>query len=257
MSKFSYLAIGFLVLLCAPNLSLAHSIVDTVKKVKESVVGIGVFDPINSPRASLQGTGFAVADGSYIITNHHVISTPLKENSRQKRVVFVGTGRQPKALEATVVEIDELHDLALLKISEKLKPMQLADNNLLDDGTEVAFTGFPIGAILGHYPVTHKGIMAASTPIIIPSSHSSQLDVNTLRRLRDPYYIYQMDATAYPGNSGSAVYEVDQGKVVAVINKVFVKTTKEAVLSEPSGITYAIPVKYVRELLKQAKVSLK
>jgi hypothetical protein len=34
---------------------------------------------------------------------------------------------------------------------------------------------------------------------------------------------------------------------------VFVKGTKEAALSAPSGISYAIPVRYLRELLAQVK----
>ncbi|GAC12853.1 S1 family peptidase [Aliiglaciecola lipolytica] len=234
----------------------AHNIVNIVKQAKESVVGIGVFDPIKAPQSSLHGTGFVVGNGQYIITNHHVISQPLDENSKQRRVVFTGTGRYPQTFDAHIVKIDEMHDLALLRISKKLKPFKLANSNLIPDGTEVAFTGYPIGAVLGLYPATHRGIISAATPVIIPTSHSSQLDVQTLKRLRDPYMVYQMDATAYPGNSGSAVYEVETGQVVAVINKVFVKKTKEAVLADPSGITYSIPVKYVRQLLVSANIDI-
>ncbi|GAA0857950.1 serine protease [Aliiglaciecola litoralis] len=235
----------------------AHDIVEIVKKSKSSVVGIGVHDPLRSPRSVLHGTGFVVADGRHIITNHHVIDNKLDPKSKQRRVVFAGEGSRPRVYEATVVEIDELHDLALLRINTTMKPFKLAKPELIPDGSEVIFTGFPIGQILGFYPVTHRGIIAAATPVIIPSSHSSQLDISTVKRLRDPYFVYQMDATAYPGNSGSAVYHSVSGEVVAVINKVFVKTTKEAVLSDPSGITYAIPVKYVRELLDKAGVKLK
>lgn len=236
--------------------TLAHDIVEIVAKSKVSVVGIGVTDPIRAPREALHGTGFIVADGSHVITNHHVISKPLEPNSKQRRVVFAGEGKRPRVLDATVVAIDELHDLALLKINAKLTAFDLAPPSLIKDGTEVIFTGFPIGQILGFYPVTHRGIIAASTPVIIPATHSSQLDIRTIRRLRQPYFVYQMDATAYPGNSGSAVYHAVTGEVVAVINKVFVKTTKEAVLSEPSGITYAIPVKYVHQLLDEAGVKV-
>lgn len=245
-----------LIAMCCSFSSHGHSIVDIVEKVKPSIVGIGVYDPINAPRANLHGSGFVIADGKHIITNNHVINKPLAENSRQKRVVFVGQGRKPITLDATVVKVDELHDLALLRVERKLTPMKLASKTLIKDGTEIIFTGFPIGAVLGLYPATHKGIIAATTPVIIPANHSSQLDIKTVRRLRDPYFIYQLDATAYPGNSGSAVYAANSGEVVAVINKVFVKTTKEAVLSDPSGITYAIPVKYVLELLKEANIPL-
>ena len=61
------------------------------------------------------------------------------------------------------------------------------------------------------------------------------------------------DATAYPGNSGSPVYRAQDGVVIGVINKVFVKSTKENVLKDPSGITYAIPIRYGRALIDKAK----
>jgi S1-C subfamily serine protease len=37
-----------------------------------------------------------------------------------------------------------------------------------------------------------------------------------------------------------------------VVNSVYVKGAKEAALTSPSGISYAIPVNYVHELLKRA-----
>ena len=188
-----------------------------------------------------------------MVTNYHVVSKALPEDSTQQRVVFAGTGKSPTVLDSEVVEVDELHDLAILKIKQKLPPLELAEEEFVDDGTDVAYTGFPIGAILGLYPATHRGMIAATTPVIIPVDNSRQLSAKMLRRLRDPYFIYQMDGTAYPGNSGSAVYELESGKVVAVINKVFVKETKEAVLSNPSGITYSIPVKYLKALLSKAE----
>mgnify|MGYP006381527409 CR=1 FL=1 len=70
-----------------------------------------------------------------------------------------------------------------------------------------------------------------------------------IKRIRSPFEVYQLDAVAYPGNSGSPVYDVRTGRVVGVINSVLVKKTKEAALTDPSGITYAIPVRYVRALL--------
>ena len=37
------------------------------------------------------------------------------------------------------------------------------------------------------------------------------------------------------------------------MNMVFVKSTKENVLSDPSGISYAIPVEYLQRLLADLK----
>ena len=40
--------------------------------------------------------------------------------------------------------------------------------------------------------------------------------------------------------------------VIGVINKVIVRDTKESALSAPSGISYAVPVQYVRELIDRS-----
>ena len=60
---------------------------------------------------------------------------------------------------------------------------------------------------------------------------------------------FQLDAIAYPGNSGSPLFEPETGHVIGILNMVFVKETKENVLSKPSGISYAIPVRYLRALI--------
>lgn len=231
---------------------MADDLVSLVAKVKPSIVGIGLYDPLGNPRATLKGSGFVVGDGSYVVTNHHVVDEDLDKNRNQQYVVFIGSGSKPETTFAEILKVDDVHDLALLKVSLKLSPMKLASSEPAPDGTQVAFTGFPIGAVLGLYPATHRGIIAAYTPVVIPSAQSRQLDIVSLKRLRNPYFVYQLDATAYPGNSGSALYSTKTGEVVGVINKVFVKQSKESVLSDPSGITYAIPVKYVRDLMKSA-----
>ena len=65
-----------------------------------------------------------------------------------------------------------------------------------------------------------------------------------------PYPIFQLDATAYPGNSGSPLYDISNGRVIGIVNKVFVQGTKENAITDPSGITYAIPVQHVKKMLE-------
>jgi S1-C subfamily serine protease len=50
------------------------------------------------------------------------------------------------------------------------------------------------------------------------------------------------------------MYDVKTGEVIGIINKVFVQQSKETVISAPSGITYAIPVKYLHNLLKKHNI---
>ena len=130
--------------------------------------------------------------------------------------------------------------------------MELGDGNQVREGELYAFSGFPIGMVLGLTTVTHRGIVSAITPIVIPAISSKELSIKQIRKLQDPYKVFQLDAVAYPGNSGSPLYETDTGKVVGVINSVYVKESKETLLSSPSGIAYAIPVKYVKKLLKKS-----
>jgi len=226
--------------------------VDIVAKVKPSVVGIGIHTPTSRPQNILRGTGFVIGDGRYVVTNAHVLPTELDESLLQKMAVFIGSGKQAKVRHAEIVVTSKLYDLAILKISGSALPaMILANEKFRRDGNYVAFTGFPIGSVLGLYSVTHRGIIASTTPIVIPAQTAEQISLEMLKRMRNPYLVYQLDATAYPGNSGSAMYDMKTGEVLGIINKVFVQTTKEAVISNPSGITYAIPVKYLHKIIRE------
>jgi S1-C subfamily serine protease len=251
MCRYLFLIIN-LIISCS---TLSAQLVETIAKIKPSVVGIGLYTPTGRPKNTLSGTGFVVGNGQYVITNHHVVPDALDENLLQELAVFVGSGKKAIVRKAILVDSSQKYDLAILKIEgQPLPPVSLAKVKFIPEGSSVAFTGFPIGAVLGLYPVTHRGIIASITPTITPVSNAKQINIAMLKRLRDPYLVYQLDATAYPGNSGSALYETDTGKVVGVINKVFVQKTKEGVITNPSGITYAIPVKHVIELLEKNNI---
>jgi len=108
--------------------------------------------------------------------------------------------------------------------------------------------------VLGLFPVTHRTMISAVTPIVIPAARADQLDARSLRRLQaGAYRVFQLDGTAYPGNSGSPVYHPDSGEVIGILNSVFVKSTKEAALTQPSGISYAIPAQKLKELLDRTR----
>ncbi len=232
--------------------AVADGLPETIAKVKAGVVGVGTVQQTRRPPVKLLATGFVVADGNHVITNAHVI--PDQINKRSKEILAVLTGDENgKAYQATVVRMDKVHDLALLRFSGPPRPaFRLGNSQNVREGELYAFTGFPIGMVLGMRPVTHRGIVSAITPIAIPQISPKLLDPKMVKQLRDPYDVFQLDATAYPGNSGSPLYVPETGEVIGVINKVFVKESKEAVLEKPSGITYAIPVRYVKELLRHA-----
>lgn len=237
----------FIIFFSATN--LAESLPDLIDKTKPSIVAVGTFMPKRSPKALFLGTGFAIADGRLIVTNAHVLPKKIDAMGFEALSVYIQQNEQAKKLDVKIVAVDRVHDIAILKLlTGTLLPLEL-EKEKVREGQSIAFTGYPIGMVLGLYPVTHRGIVSAISPIAIPMMRSRQLNAKVLKRLRDPFEVYQLDATAYPGNSGSPVYNTETGRVIGIVNKVFVKESKETVLSKPSGITYAIPIRYLNDLL--------
>ena len=252
------ISLVFTVFLFSPLSHAQHNqtLIENIKKTKPSIVGIAILTPIEAKAPQILGTGFVVGDGKHIVTNYHVVSKELDAKKVQYYVALSGTGNRPKSHKMTMVASDPVHDLAIISIEEALPSLPIANDDLLDDGTSIFFTGFPIGAVLGLYPATHQGIIAAVTPDINPASNANELTVKMLKRLKKPFTIYQLDATAYPGNSGSPMLSTYTNEVVGIINKVFVSEGKEAALSHPSGISYAIPARELRKLAKTVDLTL-
>ena len=244
---------------CLAPLAHAHAhagdLADVVARIKPSIVAVGTVELTRQPQSLFVGTGFVVGNGHYAITNAHVLPEKLNEDRREYLAVFSPT-QDRSAREARVLATDPTHDLALIAFSGAALPaFELAPDGNVREGDLYAFTGFPIGMVLGVRPVTHRGIISAITPIVDPQLSARTLDAAVIQRLSEPYEVYQLDATAYPGNSGSPLYHPESGLVIGVINKVFVKESKETLLERPSGITYAIPVAHVRAMMRKAGVS--
>jgi len=225
---------------------------ETIERIKPSIVAVGSYQKTRSPAFAYRGTGFVVADGTLIATNAHVLPENLNvENREALTVVVFGQGGEPQLREAKAVGVDKTHDLALLRISgTPLPALVLDDAGTVREGQTFAFTGFPVATLLGFSAVTHRGMVSAVTPIALPSATAQQLDPKVIRSLRTgTFNVFQLDATAYPGNSGSPLYDIETGRVVGIINMIFVKSTREAALSQPSGISFAVPIRFLTDLL--------
>ena len=229
----------------------------TIERIKPSVVGVGTFVKTRSPSAQFVGTGFAIADGRDIVTNAHVVDRPLDTVRLETAIVLVSRDGEPQPREAALLALDKEHDLALLRISgEPLPALKLGDSATMREGQMLAFTGFPIGMVLGFHAATHRGMIAAITPVATPGITARQLNARMISRIRDSAYnVFQLDGTAYPGNSGSPLYDPADGTVYGIINSVFVQGTRESAISRPSGISYAIPSRYIREFLQREKIT--
>lgn len=229
-------------------------LVEIIANAKRSIAAVGTYNAIENPRFGFRGTGFVVGDGNLLVTNAHVLPEPGSDESRAGLVVRFATGAEQFELrQVTVAGIDSAHDLVVLRFSgSPLPALPIADAKDIHEGLAIALIGFPIGGVLGFTPVTHRGIISSITAVALPTPNSRQLKDSTVRRLREGSFdIYQLDATAYPGNSGGPVLDAETGQVVGVVNMVLIKSTKESALSQPTGISYAIPARFVSDLMRR------
>lgn len=230
----------------------AEDLVSLTKRAIQSTVAVAIHSPINHTVPLMKGTGFIVHNGNFVVTNYHVVAQELDPTIVEYYVAMLPNEDGFEVQKLELLEIDTKHDLALFSIKNNLPPLKLAREKLRPAGTDIAIFGYPLGAALGLFPAVHKGIVATVTPDFMPVSDTRALSAKQITRLNKPDLIYQLDITAYPGNSGSPVVDTKTGEVIAVINKVYVKDNKESALTNPSGISYGIPIKHVNTLLDRA-----
>lgn len=229
--------------------------------LRPSVLPVGTFSATESPRFGFRGTGFVVGDGTLVATNFHVLPPAGEGDGSRRLVVLAGRRAQAPGSEvgelrgATVVATERSRDMALLRIDgAPLAPLALAADDSVREGQSIALMGYPIGGALGFAPVTHRGIVASITTVALPAATAAQLDPRAIARMREGNFeVLQLDATAYPGNSGGPLFDAATGRVLGVINMVLVKGSRESALSAPTGITYAIPVRHLRALLDEVQ----
>lgn len=242
--------------------SLQADLISSIAKVKPSVVLVGLYKSTSSPRFALRGTGFVVANGhpggsNLFITNAHVLPESAPGDVDATLVVQLQGGEKGWQMRpAAVLEVDKLHDLALLRFEGPVAPaLRLGDSGAVREGQAIAFMGFPIGGALGFSPVTHRGTVSSIAAAALPTATAQRLNEQTIRSLRggSSFDIFQLDGTAYPGNSGGPMFDPDTGDVLGVVNMVFIKGTRESALTHPSGISYAIPSGFILQLLQRSQ----
>jgi S1-C subfamily serine protease len=245
-----------LVLLAPVAEGVAEPLPDTLRRIKPGIVAVGTFQALRRQQDLLLGTGFVVAGGNHAITNSHVVPRHLDQGRRETVAVYLpATSNRVRRRKAQVLKRDIVHDLCLLRFEgPALRPLPLGRSADVREGRSHAFTGFPILNALWLYPVTHEGIVSAVAPVAFPPDFGTKVDPEQLRKTIRPFVAFRLDATAYPGNSGSPVYQIETGRVVGVINSVQTRNGEGSAIEDPSGTSFAIPVRYVRRLLEVAGV---
>ena len=194
------------------------------KKVLPSVVNITsttlVFDFFYGtvPQQG-QGSGFILDKAGHILTNFHVVEGA----NRGIEVMLSNKRRYP----ATVVGVDKVHDLALLKIdAPDLQPVTLADSSGLNVGQKVYAIGNPFG------------LSGTMTRGIISSIRSIRNQDGA--PIEDAI---QTDAAINPGNSGGPLLN-SSGQVIG-INTLIASNGAD----QSSGIGFAIPIDTAKAVL--------
>lgn len=201
--------------------------VDVVKEVKDSVVGIQVF---NNSRLAGSGSGVIYevnGKEAYIITNHHVI-----DGAQQIEVVF----SNGESAEATLVGSDQYGDIALLKLTSEveMEAMKIGDSSLLDAGEPVLAIGSPLG--IEYAGTVTQGIVSASTRVVSMDIDGNGTDDWDMQ-------VIQTDASINPGNSGGPLINM-AGELVGITSMK---------LSDTEGMGFALPINDVVKEVEQIK----
>ena len=175
------------------------------------------------------GSGVIVTNEGHIITNNHVV-TDRQGRPVDQIEVQLSDGRTKKA---RLVGADDQVDLAVLKIDEPgVKPLKLADSDMVQPGDFV----FAIGNPLGFEETVTDGIISSKGR---PNRSDAFAD------------LLQTNAAINPGNSGGPLINL-RGEVIG-INTVIASTTGGS-----QGLGFAIPSNNVRSalesLLKQGRI---
>lgn len=209
------------------------STVDIVKNVGPSVVAITnkmVVQSFFSEQTESQGSGSGVIfninkDSVLILTNNHVV-----ENATELLVALDADERY----KATLVGVDPISDLAVIKIDRSLVPMDIlmgiqpvifGDS----DALEVGETAIAIGNPLGYNDTVTVGVISA-----VNREVRLETGINTL---------IQTDAAINPGNSGGALVNA-KGELIG-INTVKISDTSV------EGIGFAIPINNAKPIIEQ------
>lgn len=175
------------------------------------------------------GSGFIIdAERGLIVTNNHVLGGSSTGRDKQDVVLKVSLPDGRRHLDAKVVGVDPLTDVALIQIdANNLDAVPLGDSSKMEVGDWVVAVGAPFGL---DQTVT-QGIISA-TGRQIPSEDL-------------PYQDWlQTDAAINPGNSGGPLVNM-RGEVIGI--NVAIATSGLA--GGYQGVGFAIPINTVKAVL--------
>lgn len=201
------------------------SVSGIVKQVGPAVVGVSTksissVDMFGLPETQEgMGSGIIFSEDGYILTNYHVIN-----GAKQISVIF-NNGKEGKEIPAKVINYNPSMDLAVIKLTEKVKVpavAQFGNSDNMQVGDSAIAIGNPLGKqFLGS--VTSGVISAVNRKLSIGGQNQSFI---------------QTDAAINPGNSGGALVNI-YGEVIGI-------NSAKIGGNQVEGIGFAIPINSVK-----------
>lgn len=191
---------------------------EIVSQVTPAVVGISaIYSNVESV-----GSGVAVAQNGYILTNNHVV-----EGANNITVYFANK----TSMSAKLIWNDSAIDLAVIKVEKNMPYLEMGNSKALQPGADVVAIGTPLTLQFKH--TTTKGIVSALDRTI--EVDNSDGTVSYLQNL------IQHDSSINPGNSGGPLIN-SSGEVVGI------NTLK---VTEAEGLGFAIPIEVAVPVLSK------
>jgi predicted Zn finger-like uncharacterized protein len=199
---------------------------EVLKKVKAATAFLRV---TVADGTTPEGSGFFCIEPGLVITNCHVVGMMNPSAGRPRQIdVIVNSGeKDERVLQATLLGVDRVADLAALRVQAKdlPEPLRVDTSRTLRETLPVFVSGFPGGSI--------RGRNVSVTPTRVDSLLK---DKGVLDRV-------QVRAAMLPGNSGGPVVNA-RGDVIGV---------SVAGLVLPgignTGVNFAVPSDKVHQLL--------
>ena len=169
------------------------------------------------------GTGFFIASGGYLVTNHHVIEDATDFAIRDYKGRF---------FKAAVIARDANRDLALLKVNAAFPALSIANSESVSKGQRVLAVGYPQISIQGNESKITDGIISSFSGV--------KNDDNW----------FQISVPIQGGNSGGPLITENGGVVGVVVATANVAKFLKMTGNLPQNVNYAIKSKVLLDFLK-------
>ncbi len=227
----SYLSVSQPAPVVVNNTEQVNWVTGAAANAAPSVVTLAV----ESADGSGSGSGVALTEDGYVLTNAHVVTLGgLTENPSITVQLWDGS-----VYPAKLIGYDSVYDLAVVKVQiAGLKPISFADSDQLNVGENVVAIGAPLGL---SSTVTEGIISALNRTIQVASAEVSENPGlqfwNGTGNAPISLQVIQTDAAINPGNSGGALVN-NKGELIGINVAIATAGNGE---SGSIGVGFAIP----------------